>query len=109
MSTLLSIPLEIRLLVYDHFLWDHRCNIVQNQQPSNAHITLLHTCKQVQHEAGSLAGFRAYLSLRYEREISAFLDQSNEHVAPHITHLDVANDGRLVQHPKTDEVRHLST
>jgi hypothetical protein len=102
MSTLLSIPLEIRLIIYDYILRGHRDTIVANTQPSNDHLLLLHACRQIEHEA-ELAGFRTYLSLRHELEISAFLEKADPRVLPRITHLDVANDGRLVQRPRDDE------
>lgn len=103
MSILLSIPLEIRLIIYDYVLRDHRDRIVANAQPSNDHLLLLDACRQIEHEAGELAGFRTYLSLRHELEISAFLDNPDTRVLVRITHLDVANDGRVIQHPRNDE------
>lgn len=102
MSTFLSMPLEIRLVIYANLLSDHKDTILHNNQPSNDHLILLRTCRQVDHEAGNIAGFRAYLSLRHERQITAFLNNAETHIASCITHLDVANDGRMVKHPNTD-------
>ncbi|TFK41078.1 hypothetical protein BDQ12DRAFT_733410 [Crucibulum laeve] len=96
---LASIPLELRLAIFDHFLYDHKL-VRSNKQPSNAHISLLHTCTQFAYEAGQLAGYRKYISLRHERQITSFLKVMDQYDTSHITQIDVANDGRMVKDPQ---------
>lgn len=96
----LSIPLEIRLTIYEIYLSDHQ-RVLPNCQPSNAHICVLHTCRQIAYEARPL--FSQFISFRYEQEITAFTAQTNDF--SHVRWADVANDGRLAQTHDTGQVR----
>ncbi|KAH9950483.1 hypothetical protein B0H21DRAFT_819283 [Amylocystis lapponica] len=103
--TFLSIPVEIRLSIYDDYLAEHQF-ISKRQQPSNLHIRFLHTCRQIDREAGSF--FRRYISFSNERQINAFILRADESLASHVEWADVANDGRVFSAPaprsKDDEV-----
>ncbi|KAK0233159.1 hypothetical protein IW262DRAFT_1260037 [Armillaria fumosa] len=91
MLTFLTIPLELRLFIYDVFLANHQ-HVDASRQPSNAHFALLHTCKQIAWEA---AHYRAYVSLAHEQQITAFISNIPEAHASQILFADVANDGRI--------------
>lgn len=92
---MLSLPVELRLRIFDILLNDHRL-VIPNKQPSNAHLVLLSTCKQFLHEAGALTGFSKYVSLSHERQISSFLQHAPDSFVSQIEYADVANDGRVV-------------
>ncbi|KAK0506160.1 hypothetical protein EDD18DRAFT_19840 [Armillaria luteobubalina] len=92
--TFLTIPLELRLFIYDVFLANHQ-HVDASRQPSNAHFALLHTCKQIACEA---AYYRAYVSLAHEQQITAFISNIPEAHASQILFADVANDGRIVSY-----------
>ncbi|KAH7911962.1 hypothetical protein BJ138DRAFT_1149504 [Hygrophoropsis aurantiaca] len=94
--TLMDLPLEIRLLIYQGFLAEHQ-RIKQSRQPSNSHMQLLRTCRQVYIEAGIM--FRQYLSLRNEIEMERYchLHSSADEVNSTVRWIDVANDGRMVE------------
>ncbi|PBL01072.1 hypothetical protein ARMGADRAFT_1160321 [Armillaria gallica] len=94
MLTFLTIPLELRLFIYDVFLANHQ-HVDASRQPSNAHFALLHTCKQIASEA---AYYRAYVSLAHEQQITAFISNIPEAHASQILFADVANDGRIVSY-----------
>ena len=96
MANLLSIPVEIRLLIYDYILSTH-WTVVSNQQPSNAHLNVLRVCKQIAREA--FPTLQQYISLAHEAQIITFLATVSERKASYIRFADVANDGRMVQHP----------
>lgn len=91
----LGIPLELRLIVYDIYLQNH-LRVSHKRQPSNEHIRLLHTCRQIELEAAPT--FRSYISLRHERQIRAFILYAGQAQASRIQHADVANDGRVSIH-----------
>ncbi|KAH7931032.1 hypothetical protein BV22DRAFT_1108905 [Leucogyrophana mollusca] len=94
--TLMELPLEIRLLIYQAFLAEHQ-RIKQSRQPSNAHIQVLRTCRQVYVEAGAI--FRQYLSFRNEIEMERYchLHSAADEIAATVRWADVANDGRMVE------------
>ncbi|OCH95823.1 hypothetical protein OBBRIDRAFT_871524 [Obba rivulosa] len=92
--TFLGLPLELRLAIYEIFLSEHQ-RIRAKQQPSNVHIRLLLTCKQIEAEAGSI--FRRYISLRHERQIRAFVAHVDTALSAQIEWADVANDGRVLR------------
>lgn len=93
MLTLLDLPVEIRLQVYDIYLALHRV-VHHNQQPSNRHIRTLQTCKKIYHEASSI--FCRYISLATERQIRAFLSCIGVIEPSQVLWADVANDGRFL-------------
>lgn len=93
MLTLLKLPVEIRLHVYDTYLALHQV-VHHDQQPSNEHIRTLRTCKQIYHEA--LPIFCRYISLRIERQIRAFLSCTGVIEPSQVLRADVANDGRFL-------------
>ncbi|KAJ8494639.1 hypothetical protein ONZ51_g2227 [Trametes cubensis] len=89
----LDLPVELRLQIYLDFLAD--CQTVQRRtQPSNIHLRLPHTCRQIDQEAGPI--FRRYVSLLHEHQIQTFL-HSHPSQLPEIEWADVANDGRVLQ------------
>jgi hypothetical protein len=92
--TLLLLPVEVRLQVYEHFFVDHQ-RIRSNVQPTNAHIGFLRTCKLVNEEAS--ARFHQYISLRHERQIHRFIYRlaTNDGYGDRVLCADVANDGRF--------------
>ncbi|KAH7883671.1 hypothetical protein F5I97DRAFT_1929921 [Phlebopus sp. FC_14] len=101
--TFLGLPLDIRLAIYDIVLADHQA-IHQSRQPSNAHIRIIHTCRQIHCEAGAI--FRKYLSLRNEIEIeryhryaSSFPERTSA-----VRWADVANDGRILETLHTGQI-----
>ena len=102
MASLFALPTELRLHIYDLLLADHR-HVRMKQQPSNAHFRLLHTCRQFSEEAGS--SFRRYISLLHEHQINAFLLFAEPSFASQIEWADVANDGRVFQSARKDQVR----
>ncbi|KAF9069125.1 hypothetical protein BDP27DRAFT_1326046 [Rhodocollybia butyracea] len=95
MFSFLSLPVELRLITYAFYLSDIQ-QVSRNQQPTNAHYTILHVCRQIAYEAGDLANFRSYISLSYEDQISAFNANVSDQAASRITHADIANDARMV-------------
>lgn len=103
MHFLSILPLEIRLAIYDLYLSDHQ-QVHDNQQPSNAHLALLGTCKQIASEA-KLSAFRHYINLTHEGDITAFLSDVSAHDASQIQFADVANDGRMVEDARGSQVR----
>ncbi|KAK0465097.1 uncharacterized protein EV420DRAFT_938512 [Desarmillaria tabescens] len=94
MLTFLTIPLELRLFIYDVFLANHQ-HVHASRQPSNAHFALLHTCKQIAYEA---AYYRQYVSLTHEQQIEKFINNIPGAHASQILFADVANDGRIVSY-----------
>lgn len=96
MSSFLSLPVELRLVIYQLFLSELQ-HISADQQPRNFHFRILHVCKQIAFEAGELASFRSYVSLGiHEAQISAFNANISTEAASLIKMADVANDSRLV-------------
>lgn len=91
-SIFLRIPVEIRLVIYELFLAEHR-HVVDNVQPSNNHIRMLYTCRQITHEARPIIS--RYVSLRHERQINAFILRTDDSLAAQVLWADVANDGRV--------------
>ncbi|KAG2044763.1 hypothetical protein BDR03DRAFT_1020685 [Suillus americanus] len=90
-----SLPYDVRILVYEVFLANHLC-VNQNRQPSNDHIRVSHTCRQIFYEARAI--FHKYVSLRNDWEVDhylAYLD-SEPKAAPIVRWADVANDGRVL-------------
>ncbi|TFK57196.1 hypothetical protein OE88DRAFT_1650826 [Heliocybe sulcata] len=90
----LGIPPELRLVIYEIYLDDHR-RVHNSRQPTNRHLRLLLTCHQVYGEAREI--FHRYVSLRNEREIESFLSSVADERTAQITYADVANDGRVEQ------------
>ncbi|KIK40607.1 hypothetical protein CY34DRAFT_807024 [Suillus luteus UH-Slu-Lm8-n1] len=91
-----DLPYDVRILVYEAILANHLC-VNQNRQPSNDHIRVLHTCRQIFYEAHAL--FHKYVSLRNDWEVDhylAYLD-SEPKTAPIVRWADVANDGRVLE------------
>lgn len=88
----LDLPTEIRLLVYSSYLAAHR-RISQDAQPSNKHLHLLRTCKQIAVEAGPITW--SYISLLYEGQINAFISRAPPELFERVRWVDAANDGRL--------------
>ncbi|KAH9898025.1 hypothetical protein C8Q73DRAFT_640856 [Cubamyces lactineus] len=96
---LLDLPVELRLQIYLHFLAD--CQTVRRRtQPSNVHLRLPHTCRQIDQEAGPI--LRRYVSLLHEHQIQTFL-HSHPPQLPEIEWADVANDGRVLQSADPDK------
>ncbi|CCM05156.1 uncharacterized protein FIBRA_07365 [Fibroporia radiculosa] len=98
--TFLGVPVEIRLVIYELYLIGHR-HVVNNVQPSNNHICLLRTCRQIDHEARRIIG--RYVSLRHERQINAFILRADDFFAAQVLWLDVANDGRVLTAKKSKD------
>ncbi|KII87222.1 hypothetical protein PLICRDRAFT_55215 [Plicaturopsis crispa FD-325 SS-3] len=94
--SLLGIPLELRLAIYEEFLEDHLLITQSGKhpgvQPSNAHIIFLHTCRQIAIEAGPI--LRRYVSFKCSRHWDNFCSNVTDAEAQYIHHADVANDGR---------------
>ncbi|KZT72750.1 hypothetical protein DAEQUDRAFT_722365 [Daedalea quercina L-15889] len=90
--TFLDIPVEVRLVVYDMYLMGHR-RVRQKRQPTNGHLKLLRTCRQVQDEAAHILW--RYVSLRDELEINAFILNTSDAAAARVLWADVANDTRV--------------
>lgn len=99
-SSFLGLPTELRLNIYQFLLDDH-LYIRNNAQPSNAHLRLLRTCRQVADEAISL---RSYVSLSHEYQISTFIANADISYTSRIQTVDVANDGRVIKY--RDQVSH---
>ncbi|KAI0721251.1 hypothetical protein C8T65DRAFT_705297 [Cerioporus squamosus] len=93
-APLLELPTELRLQIYDCFLREHQ-HVSRRHQPTNAHIRLLHVCRQITDEAWSRFG--RYVSLRTEHQINAFILYAAPRFAAQIEWADVANDGRVFQ------------
>ncbi|KDQ63660.1 hypothetical protein JAAARDRAFT_386503 [Jaapia argillacea MUCL 33604] len=93
-ASFLGIPPELRIIIYEFYLDDHR-RVKSKRQPSNEHLRILRTCKSISHEAAD--SFWQYISLRHERQIRGFL--AADHCVARIRYADVANDGRMVQSP----------
>ena len=106
MASLLALPTELRLQIYDHVLTEHR-HVRMKQQPSNSHFQLLHTCRQFSEEAGST--YRRYVSLLHEHQINTFLLYAEASLASQIEWADVVNDGRVFHSARQDRVRLEST
>lgn len=101
-ATFLGLPVEVRLVIYDAYLVRHQ-RVKQRRQPSNSHLQLLRTCRQIHDEA--LPIFWRYVSLRNELEINAFILNTSEAAAARVLWADVANDTRVFMPvEKTDEV-----
>lgn len=100
----LELPLDIRLIVYQQLLKDHQV-ILQNQQPTNNHICLLHVCSQISLEADRI--FRQYVSLRAERQMLAFSQVATRAQMAQIRYADVANDARTVENIVTHRVSEI--
>ncbi|KAJ3777975.1 hypothetical protein FB446DRAFT_45095 [Lentinula raphanica] len=95
MSTFLSLPVELRVIIYNFYLWDLQ-HVVGNLQPSNTHFRILHVCRQISAEASQLTNFCSYVSLIHEDQILAFNANISVGAASRILHADVANDARIV-------------
>lgn len=93
----LELPAEIRLLVYSYHLSAHR-HITHDRQPSNLHVRLLRTCKQINAEARST--ILSYISLLHEEQIGVFLRSFPDDAFSLAQYVDVANDGRLLTSEK---------
>ncbi|KAG0708945.1 hypothetical protein DFH29DRAFT_993798 [Suillus ampliporus] len=93
--SLLDIPFDVRIVVYEAILADHQC-VKRNRQPSNAHIRILHTCRQIFYEARLV--FHKYVSLRNDWDVDHYLTylDSEPEAAGKIRWADVANDGRVL-------------
>ncbi|KAG2061923.1 hypothetical protein BDR06DRAFT_869617 [Suillus hirtellus] len=93
-----DLPYDVRFLIYEAILANHLC-VNQNRQPSNNHIRVLHTCRQIFYEARAI--FHKYVSLRNDWDVDhylAYLD-SEPKAAPMVRWADVANDGRVSESP----------
>ncbi|KAI0673513.1 hypothetical protein C8Q78DRAFT_629755 [Trametes maxima] len=88
----LDLPVELRLDIYEHYLAEHQ-RVRKRIQPSNSHLRLLRTCKQIKEEASPT--LRRYLSLLHELQIQAALLHAPPSVFAHIQWADVGNDGRV--------------
>ncbi|KAL4242152.1 hypothetical protein ABKN59_001867 [Abortiporus biennis] len=94
MSTLLELPSELRLLIYEFYLFAHlQSKVSQQLQPSNEHFRLLRVCHQIRREAADV--LHRYVSLHHERQILAFSKNPPSWLSK-VTHADVANDGRFL-------------
>ena len=102
MASFIQLPPELRLHVYGIVLADHQ-HVRKKLQPSNAHLRLLHTCRQIAEEAGGT--FRRYVSLLHEHQIHAFLLSAQPSLLSQIEWADVANDGRVFHSANGDQVR----
>jgi hypothetical protein len=94
---LLTLPPEIRLIIFDLFL--HLALYSRH----NGHLRLLQTCTQIAAEAGPIV--RQYLCLKDESQIRGLLfDARRDHLAQVCT-AEVVNDSRLIRDNETSEVR----
>ncbi|TFY83590.1 hypothetical protein EWM64_g415 [Hericium alpestre] len=91
----LSIPRELRLVIYDQYFAEHRHVPPSRIQPYNDHIRLLRVCRLIAREAAPL--FRSYISLRNEHQITAFLCNASSRDLDQIVYADVANDSRVYE------------
>ncbi len=94
MPTFLWFPIEIRFLIYQLYLSEHR-HISDDRQPSNEHILILRTCRQVAAEASLV--FRNYISILNESQVRVILGRPQTFPLSHVTRADVANDGRMLR------------
>ncbi|KAG2159947.1 uncharacterized protein EDB93DRAFT_1260793, partial [Suillus bovinus] len=94
--SLRDLPYDVRILVYQAIL-DNHLRVNQNQQPSNNHIRILHTCRQIFYEARAM--FHKYVSLRNDWDVDRYLTylDSEPKAAPIVRWADVANDGRVLE------------
>ncbi|KAI0094751.1 hypothetical protein BDY19DRAFT_40918 [Irpex rosettiformis] len=93
-SKFMSLPVEVRLEVYDFAIQEAR--VLKNRlQPSNWHFQLLQVCRQMYAEAASIVF--TYVSLLHERQICAFIQTVPFCHASRIVYADVANDGRVIR------------
>ncbi|KAI0361206.1 hypothetical protein OH77DRAFT_1443378 [Trametes cingulata] len=99
-SDFLDLPVELRLVIYEQFLVDHQ-QVRRKTQPSNAHIRLLYTCRQIAQEAAPV--LRRYISLLHERQIQTFLLHAPPSLCTQVEWADVANDGRVFRGGETDQ------
>ncbi|KAJ3559759.1 hypothetical protein NM688_g138 [Phlebia brevispora] len=93
-STFLGLPSELRLEIYSLYLSSHQA-IIHGRQPSNEHIRLLHTSKQIYTEAAPL--MCSYISLLYESQIDRFIASARKETLERVRWVDAANDGRLLK------------
>jgi len=97
MTGLLTLPPEIRLIIFNFSLHLAHCS------RHNEHLRLLQTCAQIAAEAGPI--LRQYLCLKDESQIRGLLfDAHRDHLAQVCT-AEVANDSRLIRDNETSEVR----
>ncbi|RPD64950.1 hypothetical protein L227DRAFT_650090 [Lentinus tigrinus ALCF2SS1-6] len=99
-AAFLELPIELRLQIYDCFLADHQY-VSRRHQPNNAHIRLLHVCRQITDEAA--LHYRRYISLRTEHQINAFIYYATPQFAAQIEWADVVNDGRVFHSSEADD------
>jgi hypothetical protein len=102
----LTLPPEVRILIYHAHLTRHR-QVIANAQPNNSHLRILRTCRTVSHEAREI--LQTYISLRYERQIHNFIHRiaTSPEVVENIIWADVANDGRFANAGRNNaEVHH---
>ena len=94
---LLSLPPEIRLIVFNFLLH------LARSSRHNGHLRLLQTCTLITAEAGPIV--RQYLCLKDEPQIRGLLfDARSDHLAQICT-ADVAVDSRLIRDNQSSEVR----
>jgi hypothetical protein len=92
-TSLLDLPIEVRLEIYSLYLALH-VQIVDGKQPSNQHLSSLpRTCKQIRREAWPILS--RYISLRTEHNWDKFTRSSDP--LPAVSRVDVANDGRVIE------------
>ncbi|KAI9572894.1 hypothetical protein HD554DRAFT_2185107 [Boletus coccyginus] len=96
MPAFLDLPLDVRLIIYDLLLSSNQ-TVSLSLQPSNAHLRLLHSCRQVYDEA--TPAFRRYISLRTELQVERFhhFISSSPETALSVRWADVANDGCITE------------
>ena len=91
-ATFLGLPVDVRLVIYDTYLMEH-LQVRQKRQPTNGHLRIIRTCRQIKDEA--LPIFSRYISLSNELEINAFVLNTSSAAAARVLWADVANDARV--------------
>ena len=97
----LALPVEIRLSIYDLHLCLQQ-HIVRDRQPTNAHLRLLRTCRQIRTEAEPIVS--SYISLAHEAQINRLISGAPDHRLARVRWVDVANDGRVFQSADANQV-----
>lgn len=110
-TNFLSVPLDVRNIIYDIVFNDHRCSIwrrkLELKAISNGHIRILLTCKQIYAEAAPI--FYRLVSLRSEWQWTRFARGVPAELASIVESAVVANDGRFTSNERLGVVNEPTT
>ncbi|TFK77021.1 hypothetical protein BDN72DRAFT_890803 [Pluteus cervinus] len=103
--SLLTVPPEIRLAIYAFHLHQHK-QVRLLQQPTNAHLHLLQTCRLIRAEASPT--YSQYISLRTDHQMFQFASHAPSSLTVAAKHVDIACDGRLLVDPFSGQIAPVS-